>query len=147
MTPETDQNLDATLPSALGGRSGEVVDPAPTEFSHSDRKYRQVWRQGMVAILEVRLGSGKVVTSYETVIIRIRPGRENFGKWYGPKEAYPGDEDFGQYGWSFPTRALAEQWAQIVIANWEKPRKERSAWPQLLYEFSNNGIRACAPRV
>jgi hypothetical protein len=131
----TDQNLIPNPPVCADMGLTETVEPVPTAFNHGDRRYRQVWRQGAVAILEVRLATRDVATSYETVIIQIRKGREQFGKWYGPKEMYPADEDFGTKGWSFPTRALSEQWAQIVITNLDKPRKERTAWSELLHEI------------
>jgi hypothetical protein len=132
----TDQTLIPNLPTHADMGLTEIVEPVPVEFNHGDRRYRQVWRQGEVAILEVRLANREIVTSYETVIIQVRKGREQFGKWYGPREAYPADEDFGSRGWSFPTRALADQWAGIVIDNLAKPRKERASWPSLLHEFS-----------
>jgi hypothetical protein len=44
---------------------------SPIEFGANERKYRQILRQGMVAILETRNHSD-VVVSHEVVIIRAQ---------------------------------------------------------------------------
>jgi hypothetical protein len=140
MTQPDDQNARATPPANADGHSDETVEPALIEFGANERRYRQIWRQGMVAILEAR-NHGDVIVSYEVVIIQIQSARERFGKWYGPKEAYPSNEDFGRKGWALPTRDIADQWAAIVLDNVGKSAKERPSWAELLHDFSER-IRA-----
>jgi hypothetical protein len=138
------QNRHATAPAHAAGHPHETIEPAPIEFGANERKYRQIWRQDMVAILEARNQSG-VIVSYETVIIHVQTGRERFGKMYGSKEMYPSNEDFGRKGWALPTRELAERWAAIVVENVGKPVKERPSFVELFHAFSRLVDRARRP--
>jgi hypothetical protein len=54
LTSPNDQNAQLRAPSAGMGHPEEFIEPPSIEFGGNDRKYRQIWRQGMVAILEAR---------------------------------------------------------------------------------------------
>ena len=46
---------------------------------------------------------------YEVFLIKIRPAGEVFGKWQPAKERFPGNEDFGNWAWSYSTIEAAMQ--------------------------------------
>jgi hypothetical protein len=136
-TLSDDQTARATPPTNGDEPNSESIKPAPIEFGANDRRYRQVWRQDAVAILESR-NHRDVVVSFEVVLIHIQLGRQRFGKWYDQKEMPPGNEDFGKRAWALPTRDLADQWAALVLTHLAIPARERTAFPLLMHEFSVN---------
>jgi hypothetical protein len=52
----------------------------------------------------------KKVTYFEVWIMKIRKGTEKFGKVYPDSFAIPGNEDFGNWAWTFrdKEKAIAE---------------------------------------
>ena len=77
-----------------------------TEIKVQDRTLRQLKRAGMVALYD--LGSeGDMLIGYEVAVIRVRRAEEAFGKSYPEREVYPGNEDWGMYGWSYQALDLA----------------------------------------
>ena len=127
LTHPDDQNRQLTPPANATSHPDEFIEPAPIEFGANERKYRQIWRQGMVAILEARNHSD-VIVEYNVMIARVQKAGLVFGKPQPAREKYASNEDFGSRSWSLPTRELAEQWAQIVLEKAEKSAKARPSW-------------------
>jgi hypothetical protein len=81
-----------------------IIEPIPAEFVHDGFTYRQIARQGMVAIY--RQGQGPSA-AYEVVIIQQYPEQEMFGKHYPAREAMPRSEQWGSQGWTFTSEEKA----------------------------------------
>jgi hypothetical protein len=68
-----------------------------TTFTRGGFCYRQIWREGDVAVYQYDSRGG----SFEVVIILVEPERLKFGKLYPKHEVYPATSQWGTYGWSF----------------------------------------------
>ena len=68
-----------------------------TTFTRDGFCYRQIWREGDVAIYEYNSRGG----SFEVVIILVEPERVKFGKFCPKHEVYPATSQWGTYGWTF----------------------------------------------
>ena len=86
----------------------------PVQFKHQGRTLRQLKRNGLVAIYDLR-GKGNALYGYEVIIIKIAPAGTVFGKQYPERELYPSSskesDDWGTIAWSYgcndKMRALA----------------------------------------
>lgn len=82
--------------------------------------YEIIKREGNFAILKQRLRPGVGCLAYETIVIRSYQDYYIKGNLIEASEFAPGNEDFGQYGWSFPTLERAEEKFQWLLKNWDK---------------------------
>ncbi|MBV8275043.1 MAG: hypothetical protein JO170_07270 [Verrucomicrobia bacterium] len=82
----------------------------PTETVYQGRILRQIKRQGMAALYEVR-NKGNTLYGYEVIIITIEPAKELFGRALPERESYPKAEDWGDLAWSFPRIAKKQAFA------------------------------------
>jgi len=82
------------------------VKTLETEFSFKGFNYRQISRDGDVAVYEQRWGRNGSV-AYETIIVQSHNGREIAGKQIPPSEFFPSTSSWGVKGWSFTDRELA----------------------------------------
>jgi hypothetical protein len=80
----------------------EIPNPIRLEFGAHGHWLRHIWRDGDIALYERSRTKEKPPHELEMVVIRIRPERLIFGKLTVAHEAYPTDEEWGHYGWSFP---------------------------------------------
>jgi hypothetical protein len=85
------------------GAPGSVVELLAKQKSGTDRDYRQIWREGRIAVYEVHNKAGMQI-GYELIVVRIQKMQTILGKQYPAHEIYPSNEDFGVRGWSFPIR-------------------------------------------
>jgi len=75
-----------------------VPEPIRTQFNSGGFSYRQIVREGHIAIYEQRWRNSDNV-AYEVVRLRVRTHPfKNDGQ---PYEAYPGSEAWGTYGWTY----------------------------------------------
>lgn len=82
------------------------IREAPTSFRHDGFEFRQLWREGAVAIYsQSRLGAPPVM--WEVVIFRTGPAHPKDAD-QTPKERYPASSDWGRYGWSCATWEAAQ---------------------------------------
>ena len=89
------------------------MQPLVTQFAKGNYRYRQVWRQGDIAIFEQQHKENPQVIRYEVVKIRVVPPTTTPGGTTLPeREAYPSSSSWGLYG--FTTYTLAE--AQALAA-------------------------------
>jgi hypothetical protein len=102
------------------------LETLKTESHVQNRTLKQIKRQGSVALYELYGPRGQLY-GFEVVVIRVRRTEELFGRWYPERETYPGNEDWGTYGWSYLKSDLAGaqkrfdslllKWASDVCAN------------------------------
>lgn len=104
--------------------------PLSTEFTYDGFDYRLVKRQGDVAIFSQ--SSGKLVISYEVVIIRVKPAKTFPGGRVVPeREAYPTNEEWGKYAWTCATRERAdERFQALVDSSQERQFKDSTSLEQ-----------------
>jgi len=90
----------------------------PTEFTKWGDTFRQIKREGDIAIYERKTGS---VTSFEVVRIRGHNGRTFADKETGelrttdPAEYYPSSEEWGRMGWTYSWIEDAENKMQHLL--------------------------------
>jgi hypothetical protein len=95
----------------------------------------EIWRRENVAVF-ARSIPGRPPHDYEVIIVRVAPAKvAPSGAVVPRREAYPSSDRWGKLGWSIPKRDLAIAWAQMVLANLGKPKRERTAWPELFSRF------------
>jgi hypothetical protein len=82
-----------------------TIEPLATVLKARGRILRQIERQGLVALYDVR-APGDRLYGYEVIRIKIKPPAEAFGRLYPEREAYPADEDWGTRAWSYPRNGL-----------------------------------------
>ncbi len=70
----------------------------PTSIIKRGFTYEQVVRKGNAAVYSQSL-EGDIV-AYETIIIRIGAASERHGQSFPAMELYPGESQFGLFGWS-----------------------------------------------
>jgi hypothetical protein len=84
-----------------GGKKCHFYKPLPTRFRRDGFDYRQVAREGDVAIYEQRwTGCEKPSVCYEVIRIRRHEGFQIDGRIIEPAETYPRSEDWGVYGFT-----------------------------------------------
>jgi hypothetical protein len=89
------------------------MKPLKTEFRREGFDYRQIWRQGDVAVYAYGIPE-----RYELIIIRIEPEDVLPDKSVLPlREAYPRTSQWGQYGWTLgpKDRALAIHIGKSIV--------------------------------
>jgi hypothetical protein len=77
----------------------------PTEFQHHGFVFRQIYRQGNVAVFE-QAKNGKV-HAWEVVRIRVSPACTILGKDYPKRELYPKSEHWGENAYTCLSRERA----------------------------------------
>jgi hypothetical protein len=102
------------------------METLKTELQVQNRTLKQIKRQGSVALYELYGPQGQLY-GFEVVVVRIRRAEELFGRRYPERETYPGNEDWGTYGWSYLAsdlpgaqkrfEHLLPKWASDVCAN------------------------------
>ena len=81
-----------------------IPEPLPTRFKSRGFDYKQIAREGNIAIYEQRWRSSENV-GYEVVRIRVRTHR--FKSDGRPYEAYPGSGEWGLYGFTLTDKDAA----------------------------------------
>lgn len=78
-----------------------------TDFSENQFRFKQVFREGDLAIYEKR--QGKLSPCFEVVAIRRHDGYEIAGNKVPPSEIYPSSENWGTHGFTCPTIEAAHK--------------------------------------
>jgi hypothetical protein len=82
--------------------------PLPIEFRSGDFNYRQIAREGNVAIYEQTwTGNSDPTVCYEVIRIRRRNGFEINGRFVEPAEVYPNSDVWGVDGFTFTDKDAA----------------------------------------
>jgi hypothetical protein len=71
------------------------------KFTNKNFSYKQIVREGNVAIYEQKLIDTEPTSSrYEVIVIRSHNGYEINGNKIAPSEMYPSANQWGQLGWT-----------------------------------------------
>lgn len=87
--------------------------PLPVEFTRDGYQYRQVRREGLLAIYSQRKGGATY--SYEVIIIQQRPAEKIVAREYPPRETMPSPEQWGTSGWTCLTLADAQKRFETLL--------------------------------
>jgi hypothetical protein len=93
------------------------LNPLATEFVYEGRTYRQIRRDGLVALYEML--QGEELIGFEVIVIRVYGAGERFGKWYPLREGYPSKESWGTTGFSYLGRdreGAERRYAELVTS-------------------------------
>jgi len=90
------------------GKEEQFYKPLPRQFRRDGFSYRQIARQGDVAIYEQTCnGCRNPSVCYEVIRIRRREGFEIAGRFVAPAEVYPNSEAWGTDGSTFTDKERA----------------------------------------
>lgn len=78
-------------------------------FNKNGFYYELVEREGNLAIYKQRQRPGVGFLAYELIRVRTLPAGVLFGQTVEAREACPRNEDWGKFGWTFPTLEAARQ--------------------------------------
>lgn len=101
------------------------MKPMPPTFSKNGFHYEQLLRDGQFAIYKQRLRPGAGCLAFEVIKIRQKEESMMFGKTVEAHEVGPSNEDFGQFGWSYPTLERAKAKFHELVAAAESPAKPK----------------------
>ncbi len=76
------------------------MKPLPTQLDYKDFTYRQVARDGMVAVYSQSFKGENAPFAYEVIIVQSHNGYSMMGNEVAPSEFYPKDEDWGKKAWT-----------------------------------------------
>jgi len=113
-----------TRPSAeRGGKKDQFYKPLATQFRHDGFDYRQIAREGDVAIYEQKWrGCPDPNVCFEVVRIRRRDGFQIGGSFVEPAEVYPRSEAWGTDGFTLTDKdAALNKFRQMLSAEPAKP--------------------------
>jgi hypothetical protein len=80
------------------------------KFTNKNFSYKQITREGNIAIYEQKLIDDQATTSrYEVIIIRSHNGYEINGNKIAASEMYPSANQWGQLGWTCLTLEDAQK--------------------------------------
>ena len=97
MSTTTTPSSPSTTPRPLG-----------TTYSKNGYHYKQVIRDGDIAIFRQQSRSGVGCLAYEVIRIRVKPEIEIMGKVTPEREVAPANEEWGLMGWTYPTLERAK---------------------------------------
>ena len=88
-----------------GSKKGRFYKPLTKEFRRDGFTYRQIAREGNVAIYEQRwTGCAEPSVCYEVIRVRRREGFQIGGRFVEPAEVYPKSEAWVQTASRLPTK-------------------------------------------
>jgi len=100
-TPKTRATTEAW------GKKRHSWKPLPTRFRHGGFDYRQIARDGDVAIYEQTWDSTEGSAAFEVIRIRRRAAFQIDGRFIEPAEVYPHSEAWGVDGWTVRDKEAA----------------------------------------
>ena len=105
-TPRATLKTNAT--AEAGGKKGHSCKPLPTRFRRGGFDYRQIARDGEVAIYEQsRGGCANPSVCFEVIRIRRRAGFQIGTRFVEPAEVYPSSESWGVDGFTLTNKDAA----------------------------------------
>jgi hypothetical protein len=116
-------SVEKTSAGAEGGSSKcPFYKPLPKEFRRDGFNYRQIAREGDVALYEQTwLSCAEPSPSYEVVRIRHREGFQIGNRFVKAAEVYSNSEAWGVDGFTFTNRNKA--WAKLFEMSLEEPER------------------------
>jgi hypothetical protein len=105
-----------------GTKKGRFYRPLPKEFCRHGFNYRQIAREGNVALYEQHWsGCAEPSVCYEVIRIRRRDGFQISEKFIEPYEVYPNSDAWGVDGFTFTNRDKA--WPKFFEISLEEPAR------------------------
>lgn len=107
---------DPIQPSAPKTRSGAIstskqgnyYKPLESDFQRGGFNYKQIAREGDVAVYEQTWRDGSEPSvCYEVIRIRRHTGKEIKGQWVDPSEFYPSATEWGKFGFTLTDKDAA----------------------------------------
>ena len=97
-----------TSATAKGGtKKGRFYKPLQKEFRHGGFDYRQIYREGDLAIYRQTWKGNEDAAPFEVIQIRRHDGFQLGGRWVQPAEVYPRSEKWGELGWTLQNKESA----------------------------------------
>ena len=97
-------------------------EPLESDFQRGEFNYKQIAREGDVAIYEQTWrGCSEPSVCYEVIRIRRHNGKEIKGQWVEPSEFYPSSTEWGKYGFTFTDKEAAFAKLQKIAASLNAP--------------------------
>ena len=116
-------NVKTRATAEAASKKRQFCKPLPLEFRRNGFNYRQIAREGDVAIYEQKwLGCGEAAPAYEVVRIRRREGFRIDGRFVEPSEVYPKSESWGVDDFTFTGWKKAQ--AKFLKCRWKNQRRE-----------------------
>ncbi len=84
----------------VGGKEPLSHKPLPTSFRRVGFDFRQIFREGDLAVFEQINHTVPTIRRFEVVRVRNRPGFHIGDRYTGPAEFYPKAEAWGECGWT-----------------------------------------------
>jgi hypothetical protein len=123
--PEFERSVPLPAPTplleALNASEAIVLLPLAKEIKRAGMIYREIWRQGDVAVYCAK-GKGDRI-EYEVFEVQILPAQELNGKSYPVRESFPKNSEWGQLGFTYtnnshrdPSAAALAKAQQLLTA-------------------------------
>jgi hypothetical protein len=105
LIPESSRTTRATVEG--GSREGHFYRPLPKEFRHNGFDYRQIYRQGDLAIYRQTWKGNEHSAAFEVIRVKRREAFQVEGRLIEPAEVYPNSEAWGTDGFTFADKDAA----------------------------------------
>ena len=121
-TSASPQKTSATAEAS--SKEHHSYKPLSKEFQRDGFNYRQIAREGHVALYEQRwTGCPDPAVCFEVIRVRCREGFQIGNRFVEPAEVYPASELWGLNGFTFADRDKA--WAKFFEISLEEPARKR----------------------
>lgn len=92
------------------------MKPIGTTYRKNGFHYDIIRREGLIAIAQQRLAPGRGCLAFEVIKIRECPEANFAGTIVPAHESAPGNEEWGNRGWTFPTIERATAKFEALVA-------------------------------
>lgn len=92
------------------------MKPLGTTYRKNGFHYDIIRREGLIAIAQQRLAPGRGCLAFEVIKIRECPEANFAGTIVPAHESAPGNEEWGNRGWTFPTIERATPKFEALVA-------------------------------
>ena len=92
------------------------MKPLGTTYRKNGFHYEIIRREGLIAIAQQRLAPGRGCLAFEVIKIRECPEANFAGTIVPAHESAPGNEEWGNRGWTFPTIERATAKFEALVA-------------------------------
>ena len=121
LMPPTSRKTSATVERS--NKKGHFYRPLRKEFCRNRFRYRQIAREGDIALYEQRwAGCPDAAVGFEVVRVRRRDGFQISEKLIEPYEVYPNSDGWGVDGFTLTDRNKA--WDKLFEISLEEPANQ-----------------------
>jgi hypothetical protein len=120
LIPRSSRKTSATVEA--WSKKRQFYKPLPKEFRRDSFNYRQIAREGDVALYKQRwTGCPDAAVGFEVIRVRRREGFQIDGRFVEPAEVYPASERWGVDGFTVTDRNKA--WDKFFEISLEEPAR------------------------